>query len=218
MRWTIGQTTPEAIHSLQLSIKLWRKIYGQTFDMVICYNKDKPSVDEDLLDQNKFINSLPVPPLTTAWKLYPPRIDIDSHEIFIDNDVIVHSPLSVINPFLLSSDLFFITEAWERSYGYNDHIVPSGFIVNSGLFGIPPGFNFHTNLCLNIKPWASHFDEQGLVASVLCNCNTTIIPLSDIRVCMPEASFGPTKCGLHFVGLNNGHNEHWHQFLLANLM
>jgi hypothetical protein len=216
VRWTIGQTNSHAVACLCKSIQLWRKLFDNQFEMVVCYNAAMPVVNCRLVNQNEFKDSLPFSPFTTAWKLYPPRLDIESHEIFIDNDLVLYNKPDCIEEFLRTNSCF-ITQAWKRSYGKNDSLVPENFTANSGLFGLPPGFDFQKAIIRIGSRWETHFDEQGVVAAIMSKTKANIIPLRDIKVCVPEEEFGLARVGMHFVGLNNGYTAHWEHFIQSIL-
>ena len=209
VRWTIGNVSKEGYDCLRLSIRLWRRLFKSRFEMVVLYNGEPPSVDCPTINQNRFRSSLPFYPTTTSWKLYPPRLDPDAYEIFIDNDLILYEAPDALR----QCNDFFITEAWKRCYGKHDSLVPAGFVANSGLFGLPPHFDFGTHLATTGSQWEGHFDEQGLVAAVLARHSATVVPLSDVKVCVPQETMGLGRCGMHFVGLNASYRDHWDNFV-----
>jgi hypothetical protein len=85
--------------------------------------------------------------------------------------------------------------------------VPNGYCINSGIFGLPPGFDLQKYIVFFGDQWEHNvwhssytWDEQGLVAFALLDYpRCCIIPHSTITNC--EVEFRPAA-GMHFVGLN----------------
>ena len=174
IRWTIGPVSEDGFKCLNFSVFQFRKLYKDYFRYVICHNglsdgQKKLLPDVELVDQSMFISSLPVFPCGPAWKLYPPRLSIESHEIIIDNDVVIYKKPEAIAEFLKEKDMFVVTEAFKRSYsGIYQKDIPENFNINSGLVCLPPNFDYRKELLKNeFKKWENHFDEQTLVAKVL---------------------------------------------------
>lgn len=221
VRWTIGPVNPAGFKSLKLSISFFKKIYKGLFDYVICHNTLNneqldllASLETDLFEQGPEAGMFP--PLGVAWKLYPPRLRKDAHEIFIDNDLIVLKQLPQIEKFLSTSDTFIYTESPNRFYGQYKYQVPEHFKMNSGLFGLPPRFDLKKEIMETSKPfqrWTDKYDEQGLLATIFSKVATIQIPLSDMPVCGPRYNnFEFGKKGYHFVLLNAGFEKHWLNF------
>tara|TARA_Y100000034_G_C6905697_1_gene420169 strand:+ start:4628 stop:5305 length:678 start_codon:yes stop_codon:yes gene_type:complete len=221
IRWTIGgQLSNESFVILQLSVKNVKRLWGDQFEYMICYNglkdhKGLPKVDR-LIDQSEFRDSLPFPPRGPAWKLYPPRLNISVHEIIIDNDLLLYEKPALLEKFLETDDMIVITEAFRRSYsGQLESKIPADFNINTGLMCFPPNFDFAQYLV--VKEWEHHFDEQTAVAFALSKIpNVHIIPLSDVFVCFEE--YRRAKCGLHFVGVNGGNRTYWDSYLRNRLL
>jgi hypothetical protein len=217
IRWTIGPTTKEGCDALELSIKCWKKVY-KNFDLIVCYNlwnERLKKLDVELISQEQFSNYNLIKPKGNSWKLYPPRLRPNSHEIFIDNDLVLYKKVDIIDEFLESFDLFFIT------CGLMTHHNPfSTACINSGLFGIPPHFDLQKEIDeaiirVNLKDW-EFFDEQGLVGSIITKNKHKIIPIDEISNCYFECI--PGKSGSHFCGVNSGHVSYWNQFQTHNLL
>lgn len=232
LRWTVGNVSDEGIECLKLSIKWICKIYGDTFDYYLCHNNidlDKlnwiKNTSIKLLNQHDYVSDLNINPMNNnpCWKLYPPRIDINRHEIFIDNDLIIYKRLPVIDKFLERNNLLFITEAIRRSNGSFDSIIKSTKNLNTGLFGLYPGFDLKNriNETLNlkiIKTWSCHLDEQGLLAYIFHNSDYELVTLDDIYVCHQDYQYKIGKYGQHFVELNRQVTCHWITFLNSKLI
>lgn len=217
LRWTIGGN-PHIIgfYLLKASVLGVKKLFGNRFDYVICYNnltKDNfrriKKLGIDLYEQS-FCCEMEYEPKGVAWKLYPPRLRPNSHEIFLDNDVVLHGKPSILEEFLSKKDLCFITEGY-GNYGRYKEKFQTTKHVNSGFFGIPPLFPFLDLIKYyqkddEMREWQDYFDEQGLVASCLLNHKTVIVPFEEINIC--DEFFENAWCGTHFVRVNVGHNKY----------
>jgi hypothetical protein len=221
IRWTIGNVHHAGFQTLAHSVKLFKRVYNN-FDLFVCHNvlSDSQidflkSLNVNLVKQSS--GTLICEPRGVAWKLYPPRIDITRHEIFIDNDVLIFKTLDEIQWFLDSDKCFIITEALRRLFGHSDKHVPEGLKLNSGLFGIPPRFDFAQaiNECES-HCWQDRYDEQGVVATIICRHNYKMIPLTKIAVCYDKFICGTH--GIHFCGVNSGLVKHWDKFLSSKLL
>jgi hypothetical protein len=213
VRWTIGdKNTSESFECLYQSISNFKKHYGDRFEYVICRNGscDVSKFGIKCIDQNQLTNSLPYAPWLCAWKICPPRLHLQGHEIFIDNDLLIHQSWPFLETFLESKDLIFCTCALFRRYGSYDSDIPQEQKLNSGLFGLPPGFDLAQELHQNITgPFDRHrFDEQGLLARIFSKHHNFItVPFNDITTCGAEYKLG--NYGTHFIGLNHGFIERW---------
>lgn len=213
IRWTIGPVQPAGFDCLRLSVRAFQKIYPSA-KIVICHNGLSPSQHEavqvigvPLFDQKiAKIEWREIEPIGVAWKLYPPRLDLNAHEIFIDNDLILHDRLPEIDKFL-AGDLTLLMEADARHYGAFERHVPAGYRINSGLFGVPPGFDLARYLRFYVRQWENNcehqsatWDEQGFVALALLSYKQfVVIPETTVINCENRFSWAS---GVHFVGLN----------------
>lgn len=209
IRWTIGPCSDNGFYCLSQSIRNIKRIYGKYFKYAIFYNnlnknqiKLLPKVDY-ILNQNKYANFNGWQP---AWKLYPARINNDSHEIILDNDVIIYDEPPLFKLFLKEKKTILITEAFKRSYnGILEKLIPLGFNVNSGVICLPPNFDFEFKIKETIKSFnlkfENHFDEQTLISYIFSKEeNLKIINIKDISVHTENCPKG--KFGIHFVGIN----------------
>lgn len=154
--------------------------------------------------------SVPVEPKGVSWKLYPPRLDPTRPEIVIDNDLILADRVAEIDTFL-DADCTLLLGETSRTYGRFERHVPPGRMINSGLYGMPAGFDlgkFVTFYCgagweenaLYEHRESRTFDEQGLVAFALLSYpRFVIIPHTTITNCEHHLVDGS---GYHFIGLN----------------
>jgi len=210
-RWTIGNTSAAGYECLQLSIKSFLKFYDA--EVVICHNcpeNNLPTMPFRLIDQQIISEKSKIKPTGVSWKLYPPRIDINRHEIVIDNDIIFMDQIPEIDAFL-KNDCTLLLEGDSRTYGRFERYVPEGYQINSGIFGMPPRFDLHKYVdfyCRSdweINAFGQHkesktFDEQGLVALALLNYHKyAIIPSTSVTNCERELVMAKA---MHFIGLN----------------
>jgi hypothetical protein len=156
-----------------------------------------------------------------CWKLYPPRLRTDTYEIVIDNDIVLYHPLELIEEFL-KYDFVFVTEAIERSNGRYDPFVKSSVNVNTGMYGMPPGYNLQRRIneiltSKIVKDWQNHLDEQGLLALIFTEDKCRFITLDQIAVCSPNYPYKYGSKGMHFVGVNRGFEDYWQQYA-ANVL
>lgn len=223
-RYTISQCSEEGFAALSHSVKLFKEIYPE-FDIVICYNNLNKngldfvkSLNTNLLDQINYKNSLIYEPWDATWKLYPPRLRLNSHELIIDNDLILYDRLPAIDQFLNSQDLFIITTAHFNGYGNYSSIVNSNIWTNSGLIGLYPGYNLQDkiNMFLKLYPatrWKSHNDDEAVLTYLMLKENYLLIPLNHIYSCNVRNPFRLGEYGSHFVSLNKGVTNYWKLYL-----
>lgn len=212
VRWTVGPARSDVDDLiLKRSVKNFRLLYGDSFDCVLCFNgrgvRDFEGLEINTVEQSP-VDGLPEPH-GVVWKLYPPRLRPNSHEIFIDHDVVLVDRLPQIDAFLSRGDAFLYSESPpdSRNYGRFNALVKEGFRLNSGLFGVPPGFEFDFSL---VGEWEDYFDEQGFVAASLCRKKNLVkVGLEDLWICDSEEI--PRAKGYHFV--HDGRDDSWLRFL-----
>jgi hypothetical protein len=230
MRWTIGPAHDSGFQILRHSVRQAQRLYGDAFRYAICYNglnqqqlESVQSLGCECVDQKSWAHSLDIPPPGPdskggpAWKLYPPRLSLDTHEIVIDNDLVLSVRLDVIDQFLKDDSRILLTRAVRggRGYGAFDEYVRRDYTINTGLMAFPPGFDLAATLNLalelcEVREWRKHFDEQGLIAMVTQDLNTVVI--DGIRVCWTERSYKRSPHGMHFVGANKGDDVYWRRY------
>lgn len=220
VRWTVGPVSQQGFDCLKLSVKKLQKIIGKKALYVICHNnlttseiEKLPKVD-CLIDQKEYAGTCPPPNhFNPGWKLYPPRLDLNSQEILLDNDLIVYRLPSAVEKFLDGAEQIIVTEAFRRSYnGELEKEIPKSFNINTGLLCLPPGFDFSKQLKPYTSEWQNWFDEQTIIAHLLSReiSRVEVIPTEQVFVCFERFKKG--TCGVHFVGLNQGNTQFWDQF------
>jgi hypothetical protein len=216
LRWTLGPCHEVGFDILRRSIKQVKALYGGRFHTVVCYNGRKPApLDVDEIIEARQGGLRCDPPETSspggpAWKLYPARMAPDTHEIIMDNDLVLHARSPKIEAFL-EGDGFLITEAFKRSYSPRyEAYIRSGFHINTGIIGLPPGYDFAAEINTVLphdERWREHFDEQSIVAAIMQHKNPTVLTLTEIAVCFQSYNYG--SHGMHFVGANKGMRKYW---------
>lgn len=214
-RWTIGNVKPDGFKCLAESIESFTAFYDT--DIAVCYNCNKeylPKLPDRtlLINQHEHLNSCIATPKGVAWKLYPPRLAIDKHEIVIDNDILFEKRITQIDEFFNSDCTLLLQErALSRNYGQFEKHVPPQHAINSGIYGMPPGFSLQKYIDFYVlDEWQKNvvhdheqnytFDEQGILTVALLDYPRFIIIPQDIV----------TNCGtlyikgnaMHFCGLN----------------
>lgn len=218
VRWTVGPPKSrfdDAI--LRRSVLNFRKIYGDRFELAICVN-GRDGEDLKAMGVRVFRQSpedgMP-DPQDVAWKLYPPRLKPHAHEIFIDHDVVLVDRIEKFDLFLSQNDAFFYSQAFSTDgcYGCFRETIPAGFRLNSGLFGLPPGFRFDFS---GVHGWSDYFDEQGFVASSLCRQSKLIrVDLEELWICADDRLPAKTK-GFHFCRANR--DRSWPRFVRSTTL
>ena len=210
VRWTIGPVSDSGFQSLGLSITSFLHFYPHV-EPIVCFNcqPDKISWLPDHIlryDQSRHQDD-EIKPIGVAWKLYPPRLAPERHELFIDNDVVFLEPIPEIDQFF-NGDITLLLQGLSRNYGRYEKHVPPGYCINSGIFGCPPGFNLNKYVKFfggiaweeNVANRSKTFDEQGIVALALLQYKKfAIIPDTSVTNCEMKLINGK---GLHFVGVN----------------
>jgi len=109
LRWTIGKVSRDGMRCLIMSFQNLFALYGDRFEYFICYNNIKKNelrwtkkYPITLVCQHDFTSDLKIDPIkeNPCWKLYPARLDLDCHEIFIDNDLILYKKIPIIDRFI----------------------------------------------------------------------------------------------------------------------
>jgi hypothetical protein len=201
-RWTVGNCLPQGLDILGESISRTTRALGlDNWDWAVCYNG--VSRDELLLLQSMIgsrpvqlisqnwatcpVNDNMQTPRRrdgsfeyngnrcggTMWKVCPPRLRMETHEIVMDNDIVLLRKFPQIDEFLAATDKALILEEPIRFYGRYDALFRSDEpCLNSGMMGFPPGYDFGAEI---FKNWINHggymnitqADEQGLLTYTL---------------------------------------------------
>lgn len=246
-RWTVGPCIQQGFDILTESVKKTTQVLGDSFDYMICYNgiKDVSILEQVVLgtsvrlyeqtwdhvpidESMRYVNSETGTEFNhdgnivggSFWKVVPPRMRMETHEIVMDNDMILLDYLPQIKDFLNSNKVLILEEPI-RFYGRFSRIIPNNDCLNSGLMGYPPGYDFgesikqvweenwkHTNL--------TQADEQGLLMATLSKEPNIRIKKTDIVEFLARdfmQSVTGLEKGLHFVQSNKLPNHRaWVQY------
>lgn len=105
----------------------------------------------------------------TLWKVCPPRLRMETHEIVMDNDIVLLQKFSQIDEFLSTTGKALILEEPIRFFGRYDCLFGSTEpYLNSGFMGFPPGWDYGAEIYKNWLRYGaynnlSQADEQGLL-------------------------------------------------------
>ena len=242
-RYTIGACLQQGLDILVESIRKTTQALGvDNFDWVVCYNalgvqelgyirKNIGNIPVEFFAQTWKYSPLPEASQSpkrsdgtfewngkicggTLWKVCPPRLRIESHEIVMDNDIVILNFLPQIKEFL-SSDKSLILEEPIRFYGHYDQYHEKTPYLNSGFMGFPPGLDFGESIkkvweeCGNHQPH-SQADEQGLLTLALNKIPSIRIRKEEIvEVLAKDYNYKITgrELGLHFTQANKVPNH-----------
>lgn len=240
IRWTLGSVKKMGAEVFLHSMELTRRTYPECDFVVCCNNNADTSLikDVDIYEQkigevgypleepnkNKPINMPGVDGNATettasGWKLSPPRLRINAHELWIDNDIVIRKRIPELDRWLTSSgNSGIISEGNGRFYGLFDKYIPPQFRLCAGFFGLSPQVDFQSMILercklLNGKPLGG-YDEQGLVCDIVVDLPQFIVVPSQ-SLCIAEFDL-PDKLppAIHFVGSNRKNNNHkgWNKY------
>lgn len=158
----------------------------------------------------------------TMWKVCPPRMRMETHEIVMDNDIVIRKPIPQIEYFLKTNNMALILEEPIRFYGRFDGLFPDkGPFLNSGLMGFPPGYNYQQEI---IRVWEengsmeklSQADEQGLLMYTLNQVPNIRISKEQVKEILARdfnATLEETFCAYHFTQSNRIPKHHaWKKY------
>lgn len=236
-RWTIGNVSEVGWEILSESVRLATKVYPE-FDFVICHNNLTPEKENvlrkfsiPLLRQDDLVEPNRSSKNDFFWKLVPPRIRLDSYELWVDNDLVICDCIPQIDEWLSSNTAIVSSSpvGLKKWYGkFEDMIDPSIPECCAGLFGLPPYFNFGKKIAELSGGCLTGYDEQGLVVYVVVNFdhwisipNHTVSMFGGWKVffssCSQSSKLGNPNTkfsdhfpqGIHFVRANRASDKYW---------
>ena len=223
----------------QMAVKRFRALYPE-FDYIICYNNLR-SPDQlnrlkkmgvILYEQKSSDLDYPLMPVSApqgwkgampgwGWKLCPPRLRSESHELWVDNDLIIRERLPEIDRWL-NSDKGIIAAGHRRDdmyYGSFSANVKGNY--SAGFFGLPPHFDFNSEIirrCQEILKGEplGYFDEQGLVSAIITSNEHIVAHNVKIVKRLPTKPFPKA---IHFITTNrfNTHDD-WREYKCSILI
>lgn len=246
-RFTVGNVLQQGLDILAESIDKTTKTLGLDFwDWVICYNgltkedvgfllKVIGNRPIKLMAQNWAASPIVHPNPTSPrrkdgsyeydgkrcsgsiWKVCPARMRMDTHEIIMDNDIVLLKKFPQIDEWLSQTKKALILEEPIRFYGRYDSLMPvEGPFLNSGFMGLPPDYDFRGQI---FKTWQengsytnlSQADEQGLLTYTLNQIpSIRIKPNQMIEVLHRDMKTEITgrEEGIHFTQANRINNHY----------
>lgn len=199
VRWTLGAANRKSSYRiLDKSISAMINLYSDRFDYYVLYNDDVKDYEIDFLkNKHKKVSflkqdwkfcpiKLEVPNVYVTdlthhnanqkingsfWKICPPRLDKNVHEIILDNDLIFLKKPKAIEDFLSRSDKNFIIKDSNRYLGpYADLFVKEKQGFNSGIIGLRPNYDFEKDIIkysCYLDNKNDYGNEQGLLTYTL---------------------------------------------------
>jgi hypothetical protein len=257
VRWTIGDVSDRGFEALRLAVWGAWKVFGDNAAYVVCVNTITPGEaqakvgslpaavawhDATREDLPGFLRGLFGADMAqgVGWKLAPLRMFPDRWEIALDNDCILWDVPPSMRAWLAHSidpAPCLLAQDVRACYGQFAGQCPRGE-RNTGIRGVPPGFDLETALREVIGQrqlqagaplvLTSELDEQGLqTAALSLGPPMRVVTLDEVSVCSPFHPHLPGlgRCGAHFVGLNARHiawdyydrpadawmADHWHR-------
>lgn len=226
IRWTIGDVNPAGFEALRLSIHGAMHLFGAAAEYRVYVNTISVGDARSRTGQTPLAvqwvqveRRIPIvlrPYLGkdmaegVAWKLLPVRAFPDSHELSLDNDVILWRVPPAVEQWLGSRDPAATLVAADISAAFGKFADLCGpEPLNSGIRGLGPALDFEAALShvLRIRPTSleAELDEQGLQIAAIGCCGTPfVIDAADVTICSPFYPHNPElgRAGAHFVGLN----------------
>jgi hypothetical protein len=230
--WTLGPVSDTGLQILRYSVNSVKKIYPKC-DYLIRYNqlnsKQKAYIDTlsvETIEQTNYniFNKSPALGYQVHWKLYPPRLELNRHEIHLDNDVVLIDRIQEIDNFLLD-DAILTCQGLYGLYGmYSSWVKDGGIHINSGIYGLPPYYDLTEKVRVLMeqdkRAWSNIYDEQGLLAYLFLQYKKYyIIPLTSMPIVENDEAIdiyvkNPSCKGFHFVHSNTSHKHTgWQQFI-----
>lgn len=158
----------------------------------------------------------------TMWKVCPPRMRMESHEIVMDNDIVLLKKFPQIDYFLKTSNMALILEEPIRFYGRFDAMFPDGGpYLNSGFMGFPPGYDYGQEI---IRVWEEHgsiknlsqSDEQGLLTYTLSRLPSVRVKKEQMKEVLArdfKVDIDGTEQAIHFTQANRiGKHVCWKKY------
>ena len=240
LRWTVGDVSSRGWEALRLSVHCAVRLFGPQAAYTICVNTvamaEAIRRAGELPPQVKWreVTAAEIPRELSmhldpdmaegvGWKLVPPQVYPDRHELALDNDCILWDQPAALREFLRRGDATLLAEDIDRCLGQFTDCAHVPGHINSGIRGLPPGFALLPALRESLAEreaitgapvlLRSELDEQGLQAAALHRTPCLLVRREEVSICSPfwPRQTGLGTCGAHFVGLNSKHIP-WNYF------
>jgi hypothetical protein len=225
VRWTIGDVSPQGFEALRLSVLGARKVFGPRASYAICVNSVPLAAAQDrtgeLPSDIQWIDSTDLWPdwirphldpgmaEGVAWKFAPLRVFASRYEIALDNDCILWELPRALRVALEATPQKCVLAEDVRPYFGQFAQICGPEPRNTGIRGIPPGFDLEGSLRTTLDRCGfllrTESDEQGFqVAALSAGGAPALVSTEEVSICspFPPHSRALGRCGAHFVGLN----------------
>lgn len=221
IRWTLGNVSALGEQTLRWSVRAFSKFASPEIELAVCYNNRKPpkGLPEHvrLIDQNEFLCDWKhAKPTKKTWRMVPFRLDVNQHEVFIDNDLILFRPPEALIKFAKSKQSFLRANIGPARYGKFSGLNPADPPhISASLFGFPPKYDPADEIdrILSERPvevWDSN-DMHGLITALLNDKKSFQVNESEIATV--RRVIKTSTCGVHFQGINKRKFFHpWNEF------
>jgi len=250
-RWTIGNCLQQGLDILAESINRTIKALGyENWDWAICYNgltRENLEFIQKVVGDRR-IHLLPQSWATcpvndncltprrrdgsfewngnkcggTMWKVCPARMRMETHEIVMDNDVILLKKFPQIDEWLAQTEKALCLEEPIRFYGRYDCLFGADPpYLNSGFMGFSPGYDYGSAI---FETWIKHgrymnlsqSDEQGLLTYTLSrqpNIRVNTSQMVEVLHRDFRTRLTGREQGIHFTQANRIPNHHpWQEY------
>lgn len=232
MRWTIGGVKSKlGWEVFSESLRLMPKVYPE-FDFVICHNNLSHEEEEGLKGSGVFLHQQRKSELgfsvcweegksvlgksdVFVWKLVPPRLRLEAHELWVDNDIVIRNRIPEIDEWL-NRDVGLISLGFYPNYGVFENQISPNLKSCAGLFGLPPNFDFSSK----IQEYSGGrilqgYDEQGLVTLIVSEMDHVEVSIDHMRSLSPKRKLWGYPLGMRDwpIGMHFHHTNHssWHR-------
>ncbi len=161
IRWTMGCKLDSGYEILHHSINNIKKLYSNRFEYLVCYNncdeekinKLKNKTNINFIKQNWTDCPIKNKVVKSFWKICPPRLSRNTHEIILDNDLIFLKKPEIIEDFLSKNKNLIIEDSnpnTKQTLGsYAEFFEEKNLSLNSGVIGLAPGYDFEQEIIEN---------------------------------------------------------------------
>ena len=153
----------------------------------------------------------------TMWKVCPARMRMETHEVVMDNDIVILKKFPQIDEWLKTTGKSLILEEPIRFYGRYDCLFGGeSTFLNSGFMGFPPDYDYGAEIYNTWMQYGKYMnisqaDEQGLLMYTLNKLpNIRIKKEQMIEVLHREfkTQITPHAEAYHFTQANRMPNHH----------